>query len=449
MYRSITTKNVTWIKSKYFQSKGKKKEESVSNTNNNNSASNILASLSPSVIVSDIREITEKKQLNARWHTILNAPKATSQNTKQNVRTRAAVPSPHHKEGSDTGEVDKRPKFAFSDDDEDDDRGIFGGDMDDEDEDGDQQDRFGAYAFNPLAEAYLDAPIGNKQHDEKIKNENNNSSTTNTSKLSSSTNSVSLSSSVDEEDDSDGDSDHLSDFEGSDDDDENIGDWNERFQTIMDMISSFSLNTSVSDEINANLALIGLAEDFLYSATAYGKIIISEVYLEDKKKTIRPTNIGGVAGGSKYIVHNILFKFALDTEGLYGKNDEGAAKVAAHELRGLQAYANCNLNQICLPLMALVDYRGFRLIAISILPISKSTLIYGSHDGGNSIYAEDESFNSYMKKAGEILNVKPHMAGLDPKNRKLLYSAADIEGHLGYVCSSLIPAYHQLLYLFI
>ena len=58
------------------------------------------------------------------------------------------------------------------------------------------------------------------------------------------------------------------------------------------MIEGFSLNTTVSDEINANLALIGLAEDFLYSATAYGKIIISEVYLDDSKKTIKPTNIG-------------------------------------------------------------------------------------------------------------------------------------------------------------
>jgi len=38
--------------------------------------------------------------------------------------------------------------------------------------------------------------------------------------------------------------------------------------------------------------------------------------------------VGGVAGGSKYIVHNILFKFALDTQGIYGFNNTAAATVA-------------------------------------------------------------------------------------------------------------------------
>jgi hypothetical protein len=36
---------------------------------------------------------------------------------------------------------------------------------------------------------------------------------------------------------------------------------------------------------------------------------------------------GGVAGGSKYIVQDILFKFALDIDGLYGNNDTAASKV--------------------------------------------------------------------------------------------------------------------------
>lgn len=49
-----------------------------------------------------------------------------------------------------------------------------------------------------------------------------------------------------------------------------------------------SLHTDEQDIISANLALIGLANDFLYSATNYGKIIISEVYLDDHYKTIKP-----------------------------------------------------------------------------------------------------------------------------------------------------------------
>ena len=35
-----------------------------------------------------------------------------------------------------------------------------------------------------------------------------------------------------------------------------------------------------------------------------------------------------------------------------------------------------NVNIVCL-----IDYKGYRLIAISVLPISKSDIVYGSADG--------------------------------------------------------------------
>lgn len=67
-----------------------------------------------------------------------------------------------------------------------------------------------------------------------------------------------------------------------------------------------------------------LSQDFIYAATScvfstcfvhfvsrYGKIIISEYYLPVHHKTIKPIELGGVLGGQKYVVHNILFKFAV------------------------------------------------------------------------------------------------------------------------------------------
>ena len=83
--------------------------------------------------------------------------------------------------------------------------------------------------------------------------------------------------------------------------------------------------------------------------------------------------------------------------------------------------------------MALVDYRGFRLIAISLLPVTDQTIVYGSKDGGRTINDESEPLREMMKRAASILNIKPHMCGFYEYNRKLLYSAADIEGHLGNV----------------
>jgi len=73
---------------------------------------------------------------------------------------------------------------------------------------------------------------------------------------------------------------------------EDAGDWNSRFQSIVQNISVFSPNIPEEDQVSANLALIGLAHDFLYSARSYGKIIISEIFLPDAEKTIKPSKIG-------------------------------------------------------------------------------------------------------------------------------------------------------------
>ena len=37
-------------------------------------------------------------------------------------------------------------------------------------------------------------------------------------------------------------------------------------------------------------------------------------------KTIKPIDIGGEAGGEKYLTQGILFKFATDWHNLYGYN---------------------------------------------------------------------------------------------------------------------------------
>eukprot|EP01103_Thecamoeba_quadrilineata_P017072 TRINITY_DN5918_c0_g1_i1.p1 TRINITY_DN5918_c0_g1~~TRINITY_DN5918_c0_g1_i1.p1 ORF type:complete len:585 (+),score=95.88 TRINITY_DN5918_c0_g1_i1:3-1757(+) len=79
--------------------------------------------------------------------------------------------------------------------------------------------------------------------------------------------------------------------------------------------------------------------------------------------------------------------------------------------------------------MALVDYRGFRLTAMSILPIGKDTLVYGSNDNGTTIQAKDPALNAKMRKVANILNIKPHFSGLSRAKSCLLYSASDIEGH--------------------
>ena len=53
-------------------------------------------------------------------------------------------------------------------------------------------------------------------------------------------------------------------------------------------------------------------------------------------------------------------------------------KAAAHELKGLIGYYSCNIPGLNFPLMAMIDYKGFRVIAMSILPINSKTIKYGT-----------------------------------------------------------------------
>eukprot|EP01132_Coremiostelium_polycephalum_P007447 gene7447-9152_t len=194
-------------------------------------------------------------------------------------------------------------------------------------------------------------------------------------------------------------------------------DWNAEFQTLVN-----------NNKIEGYRELSKLAHDFVYTAKIYGKVIISELTLPLHLKTIKPINIGGVAGGHKYIALGILFKLALDSQGLYC-GDQNAMKAAGHELKGLMSYYNCRVDGLHHPLMALIDYRGYRLVAMSLLPINSDTIVYGSSDGGITVHCENEQFNEKMKDAARILNLKGHMVGKD--QQKLLHSCGDIEGHIG------------------
>ena len=142
----------------------------------------------------------------------------------------------------------------------------------------------------------------------------------------------------------------------------------------------------------------------------------------------------------------IFFKFTLDHEGLYS-GDEFAAKVkkiertpfsnpslflkkaAGRELNGLESYLSFVLesgSKLRTALQVLIDFKGYRVIACSLLPIGANTLVYGSNDAGRTVHADDLRMTQLMKEAGMWLNLKPHLvAGTS------LYGPADIEGHVG------------------
>ncbi|PRP86399.1 hypothetical protein PROFUN_05318 [Planoprotostelium fungivorum] len=222
-------------------------------------------------------------------------------------------------------------------------------------------------------------------------------------------------------------------------------DWNEEYQRYYNQFvgalqtgEKYMMGMLRQGEVMRGMHCV--AQEFADTASIYAKIIVSEFELPLHEKTIKPIDIGGAAGGTKYRVQNILFKFAFDALvtrdpdlWMYGGDQpdhRAAIKAAKNELKGLEAHSSRYVEGLHYPMMALVDYKGYRVIALAILPIDKGTLRYGSDDGGMNVHAEDEELNEKMELAGKRLGLCGHVTGT--RQKKVIYGPGDIEGHRGH-----------------
>lgn len=99
--------------------------------------------------------------------------------------------------------------------------------------------------------------------------------------------------------------------------------------------------------------------------------------------------------------------------------------------------------------MVVIDQWGFRLIAMALLPIGPSTLLYGSADGGNTVHNDDPQLNDMMQKIGAELNLRPHKVGVNSPSSCTLHTAGDVEVHRGrdgrYYCVDFARGYSGAL----
>lgn len=96
--------------------------------------------------------------------------------------------------------------------------------------------------------------------------------------------------------------------------------WNEEFQFLLSLPCS-----STSDTDSRDRAILDLYDQFVEQSRRIADVIVSEQHVPVSEKTIKPLRVGGVAGGAKYVVSGIFFKFAIDMHGIYG-GDEWSRK---------------------------------------------------------------------------------------------------------------------------
>eukprot|EP01127_Copromyxa_protea_P019689 TRINITY_DN6444_c0_g2_i4.p1 TRINITY_DN6444_c0_g2~~TRINITY_DN6444_c0_g2_i4.p1 ORF type:complete len:903 (+),score=135.68 TRINITY_DN6444_c0_g2_i4:266-2710(+) len=177
-------------------------------------------------------------------------------------------------------------------------------------------------------------------------------------------------------------------------------------------------------------------EEFVNTATKYGKIIIEELSIASSNKTISRCSTVGIAGGEKFCYDGIFFKLATDPFKLYG-GVHFSIKAAGHELKAFNELVKVsNLISVTpslhFPMITLIDYLGYRLVAVAALPISRKTLKYGSDDGCKTIHNQLPELQDLIQKVAKLLYLKPHIVGSGMNNEPIrLDFPADVEGHLG------------------
>jgi len=201
-----------------------------------------------------------------------------------------------------------------------------------------------------------------------------------------------------------------------------LSEWDKLFlQLRSDLMGKEHENKDEANDENFQEMLKGvyqLETNFFAAASTITQMIVAEQHCEEYEKKIRPVDVGGQAGGTKFSLHGLFFKYPVDSQlnkqgtlWLYGgkqRDNDSAVKASNNDMKGL---TYCMINDekqfLSFPLMALIDFQGFRMSVMTSLPLHKDSLVYGSADAGHTLKANSE-VHSYMLEMAEKLNLRLH-----------------------------------------
>ncbi|EGG20979.1 hypothetical protein DFA_00848 [Cavenderia fasciculata] len=175
-------------------------------------------------------------------------------------------------------------------------------------------------------------------------------------------------------------------------------DWNEELQSLKELGKD-----SVQERVLRDRALVKVNADFVDAATRGAQLVVN--------KSIPPINPLENERAHMFVYNNIFFSFSLDTRDTYAEcgGDRAARAAANNDLRGVKLFNLVDVEGISTINTAIIDYRGHRVIAQSLVPgilsnEKTSVVHYGSMDSGKSIVADAE-FHTRLQKIASMLHL--------------------------------------------
>jgi hypothetical protein len=236
--------------------------------------------------------------------------------------------------------------------------------------------------------------------------------------------------------------------------------WNKR------LMAAHELPENNDEEILVKYTeMASVFNDFVHCAKTYGETIINELYLDHDEKSIKPVewrdtdqkNLEDTMAQRprgvflinkkrpKWQVANICFKIATDEDGMCNGSVDACAKAYGKKLLGAISYIKCYVKGLNVPMMCLVDFRGFRLMAEAKMPLevkkhdqygvelsSSIQLVMGTLDRGEHIVNEDSELHNILGEAAQQMNLAQHgVKGKEDLSPGYVWCPADIRGYRG------------------
>lgn len=201
-----------------------------------------------------------------------------------------------------------------------------------------------------------------------------------------------------------------------------------------------------------------VCREFIDTATADAIIIVSEHFQPKYRKTfpvVSETRVHGryaVCGRGfdggvyyRYEAHNISYFVSEDNNGVFNGSDEFAAKAAGKERLGALEFLKVHCPKLNTPLIATIDYHGYRVLAMSKLPIDivhysdegevrkiSEDFIYGIQNDGDSFLSRNKTFEKMLKVVSSKLNLAEHECkGSKDISASKTFVSSEIKGYRG------------------
>jgi protein TIF31 len=205
-----------------------------------------------------------------------------------------------------------------------------------------------------------------------------------------------------------------------------VRDWNEELQTTHDMPQ-----TTFAERLCRDRARFKVNADFLQSCVRGAMAVIDGSVL-----SINPSDEPKM---QMFIWNNIFLSLGFDVKDHYKEigGDFAAHASYSADLNAVQAYAHIDDQKLHTCGMAIIDLRGCRIMAQSIIPgildrEQHEPIVYGSFDSGKTVLSND-FYAKLLENSAEILKIQPHLVwnGKHEDEYVKLFSSYESKGIIG------------------